>query len=163
MSRLKQIAVLPALTLALVFPLLTGSAQADTIACPELASAVQVGACPGEDELRLTYRGFCSDNQRMYDKEQVCLEYGIYRAAKNISLWESPDGRFSGYLSCDMSAQSRASARPAEIKLTRQGSLTLLACIYSNDAKLTYRTRSACVATVTTCAGDSAACTASCE
>ena len=140
-----------------------GSAFAETLTCPSAATLVQVGACPGEDDLRYTYRGYCSDNQRMYDKEQLCLDYETYRAAKNVSLWESPDGRFAGYLSCALSEGARAQLQARELSVSKQGALNKVACHYDQGVVLTYRSKQTCVAEATACATDASACKARCD
>ena len=153
------VSLVAAFMLALPMPVL-----AETIACPSLQSAVQVGTCPGEEELRYTFRGYCSDNKRMYDQgEQLCLDYGIYRAAKNVALWESSDGRFSGYLSCDTPKGARDAAQPIEVKVAVQGSVNQMSCIYANNDKLTHRTKARCTVAATACTSAAVACEASCD
>ena len=94
--KLRQL--LPALFLAA----LSLSAGAAPYACPDLSAAKQVNACPTEEELKHTYTGFCSDNAKAYAKEtDTCPRYEDYRAMKNTALWESGDGVFDGYVSCD--------------------------------------------------------------
>jgi hypothetical protein len=52
-----------------------------TLACPDLAAATQVNACPTEEELKHTYTGFCSDNARpMPIKPIPALRYEDYRS-----------------------------------------------------------------------------------
>ena len=43
------------------------AARADDVSCPTLTAAVQVAACPSDEELRLTFVGYCSDDARGYD------------------------------------------------------------------------------------------------
>lgn len=67
--------------------------MAGQYACPDLAAARQVNACPTEDELKHTYSGFCSDDKKVYGGEtDNCIRYADYRAMKNNALWESADG-----------------------------------------------------------------------
>lgn len=150
---------------ALFIALNAGVARADTVVCPsDMTGVIQLGACPSEEDLRLTFRGYCSDNQRMYDQgRQLCLDYETYRSAKNVSLWETADGKFDGYLSCDQSAQQRAEMRPNSIKVNIQGSVTRVVCSYREDAVLTHRTKAKCVVDQGTCATDPNACKAICE
>jgi hypothetical protein len=75
----------------------TTAAKGETLFCPDLAAAVQVGACPSEEELRYTFTGYCSDNARLYDPDTVtCSDYKHYRRLKNVALWESRDGSLPG-------------------------------------------------------------------
>lgn len=50
-------------------------AMAAAVACPDLATAVQVGACPAEEELKYTFTGYCSDDARAYKGDtDVCTD-----------------------------------------------------------------------------------------
>lgn len=142
--------------------LLSSPLQAADLSCPDLASAVQVAPCPSEAELRYTYNGFCSDNSRLYGRDiLLCANYEDYRAAKNIALWESADGEFSGYLSCNVEPASIHASQPLTMTLQRQRGLSLLHCDYENDHRLTHRTRAQCTVEVADCQQDN--CRARCE
>ena len=141
------------------------AASAADLACPDLATLVQVNACPTEEELQYTYTGYCSDNAMAYgNKTDPCVRYADYRKLKNLALWESPDGRFDGYVSCDLPTAQWQGAKPNGIRQTSQGRITRLICSYPQGIQLTYRTRETCViADAQACAGNSAACTATCN
>ncbi|MCL4182568.1 MAG: hypothetical protein KJ011_03880 [Burkholderiaceae bacterium] len=120
-------------------------AIASTLTCPDLADARPVTACPGEEELRYTFIGFCSDNARLYDgRVDDCTDFARYRKSKNIALWESADGEFSGYPSCDLPPETIRAARPARIAVQRKGAVTQLICEYGNGIRFTHRTRATC-------------------
>jgi hypothetical protein len=140
-------------------------AFAATVTCPNLAQAVQVGACPAEEELRYTYAGFCSDDTKAYKGEtDVCTDYRLYRALKNVALWESGDGVFNAYVSCDLPAGKLKGARAAAIKVGKQGKITQLVCSYGDGISFTWRTRAECrVDAGANCAADPASCRADCE
>ena len=139
-------------------------ALAETVACPELASVVEVGACPGEEDLQYTFKGYCSDNARLYDKgDQVCTDYALYRQMKNVSLWETRDGRFAGYVPCEAAASRLAKARAVSLTVGKQGSVTRVACGYDSGVTFTHRTKARCTAVVADCAGAPGTCQASCE
>lgn len=126
---------------------LAGSAwaQMQTVSCPDLAAAVQVGACPAEEELQHTFTGYCSDNAKAYAKEtDECVDYRLYRKLKNIALWESADGDFSGYVSCDLPVNQLKAAKAGGIKLAKQGSITRVICNYGDNLNFTYRTKAEC-------------------
>jgi hypothetical protein len=139
--------------------------QAAPISCPELASAVQVGTCPTEEELRYTYTGYCSDNARMYEKtDSPCANFESYRTLKNTALWESADGEFSAYLNCATAATQIRAARPSALALVRQGNITQVVCRYGESVTFTHRTRATCRAEdAARCSSDASACTASCD
>lgn len=152
----------------LVLALLLGAALpalAETIACPDPARAVQVATCPSEEELKYTYNGFCSDDRRLYAKDyDTCASYENYRREKNVALWESADGAFQAYLSCDLPAGALKNLKPVSISVGKQGKLTRLACSYGEKITFAYRTKAQCkVQGGGNCAADANACKASCE
>jgi hypothetical protein len=140
-----------------------GAVRAEIIGCPELKTAVQVGACPSEEDLRYTFKGYCSDDARMYDREeQLCTDFALYRKKKNASLWETPDGRFSGYVSCEP-LDPLSTARAVRLAVSKQGSVTRVACGYDTGVTFTHRTKAKCVVVIADCAGQPEACKAECE
>jgi hypothetical protein len=125
---------------AAVFPAFAGE-----IACPDLASAVQVATCPSEEELKYTYTGYCSDNARLYGKDkETCATYENYRKLKNVVLWESADGAFHAYLSCNLAPAAIKAAKPRRVEVGKAGQLTRVACDYGDDIVFAHRTRAAC-------------------
>ncbi len=141
----------------------TGLVQAETIGCPELATAVQVNACPTEEELQYTFKGYCGDNARMYDKgDQVCTDFALYRLMKNVSLWETKDGRFDGYVSCETGPVPLAEGRAVKLVVSKQGSVTRVACSYDVGVTFTHRTKAKCTAAAE-CSSAPGSCKAECE
>ncbi len=153
------------LVLALGCALGTFPALADTLACPDPAAAMQVATCPSEDELRYTFTGYCSDNARLYGRDtDTCANYQNYRKIKNVALWESADGVFQAYISCDLPSGALKNLKPAAIAVSKQGKLTRLACSYPEGILFTHRTKAQCkVQGDGNCAADPAACKASCD
>lgn len=151
--------------LAVLAGLSAAGARAETIACPDLSTAVQVGNCPTEDELVFTFNGYCSDNARMYSKDAgVCTNYRHYRKMKNVVLWESADGTFQSYLSCDLPAATIKAAKAGGMAIARQGSMTRLLCTYGEEITFAHRTKAACRPEGDgNCGADPAACKASCN
>ncbi len=138
-------------------------AAAKDVACPDLASAVQVASCPSEEELRYTFMGYCSDNARMYSKDDNCASYETYRKLKNIALWESADGEFQAYVSCDLSPAITKAAQPQKISVGKAGKLTRLACDYGEGIVFTYRTRAQCTVSGDGACAPGAPCKARCD
>ena len=141
------------------------AALAETLPCPSLSSAVQIGACPNEAELKYTFNGYCSDNARLYGKaSDTCTDYQQYRSLKNTALWETAGGTFHAYISCDLPAASVKSAEATRISLAKQGKISQLVCDYRDGIVFTYRTRSECrLEGDGHCDSQGAACKASCE
>lgn len=130
---------------ALLLASLSLTASAVTLVCPDLSGAAQVNACPLEEELKYTYNGFCSDTAKAYaNQTDSCLRYEDYRAMKNVALWESKDGVFDGYVSCDLPAAQVKALKPTAMQVERQGKLTKLLCSYANGVNFTYRTKGTC-------------------
>ena len=152
------------LSLAL-FALAPQLAAAATVACPDLAGAVQVASCPAEEELRYTFSGYCSDDGKAYRGEtDVCKDYQLYRKLKNVALWESADGNFSAYVSCDRPPAQVKAAKAVSVRVAKQGKITLLVCGYGDGLNFTWRSRAECkVEAGADCAANPAACKASCE
>lgn len=157
------------LTLLLLLGPALQAARAGTVACPDLGSAVQVAACPAEEELKYTFTGYCSDNARTYKGDSdVCTDYQRYRQLKNVALWESGDGVFNAYVSCDMPAEAVKGARVSRVRVVRQGKMTHLVCSYREDLSFTWRTRAECRVEGggeggVECAANPSACKASCN
>ncbi len=147
------------LGLALAVPVM-----AATVSCPDLATAVQVAACPAEEELKYTFTGYCSDDGKAYRGDtDVCTDYQRYRKLKNVALWESADGVFNAYVSCDRSPASVKAARVSAVRVGKQGKMTQLGCGYGEGISFTWRTRAECKLEAGNCAADPAACKASCD
>jgi len=157
----KRAQLLPALFLFSV-ALSAGAAQ---LACPDVGAIKQVNACPAEEELKHTYSGFCSDDKKVYAGDtDNCMRYKDYRAMKNTALWESADGSFDGYVSCDLPQAKLKALKATGMKVSRQGSITKVVCSYPNGVNFTHRTKAACkVEDEKACAADADACRASCD
>lgn len=155
-------------TLSLALPLLPAQA-AEPLACPTLASAVQIDACPSDEQLRGGFVGYCSDNRRLYAADHdTCSRFENYRKLKNVALWEAgPDGAWQGYLSCDAPRERLQSARLQSVTVSRQGTVTRVACQYGEaDEGLTlaHRTKARCtVLAEPACTADPSACRVRCE
>lgn len=150
-----------AMLAAAVFP----HAQAGTVLCPDLATAVQVGTCPSEEELKYTFTGYCSDDAKAYRGEtDVCTDFQQYRKLKNVAMWESADGVFDAYVSCELPKDALKAAKLSGVRVAKKGKLTQLICSYANGVSFIYRTRAQCaVDTGADCSASPGACTAHCE
>ena len=140
-------------------------AGAEALRCPDVSVAVQVGTCPSEAELAYTFGAYCGDNKRMYEiGDTVCESYENYRRFKNVVLWESADGQFDGYVSCDLPAAALRAAVLERMTVSSKRGLTRVACGYSDGVNLAHRTRAACeIEDVAGCAADASACQAECQ
>lgn len=133
--------VLVLLGLAAALPV----AMAATVVCPDVAKAVQVGTCPSDEELKYTFTGYCSDDAKAYKGEtDVCTDFQLYRQLKNVALWESADGVFDAYVSCELPKDTLKLSKLTSARVTQQGKLTLLTCSYGQGVNFVYRTRAQC-------------------
>jgi hypothetical protein len=120
-------------------------AVAGELACPDLAAAVQVATCPSDEELKYTFTGYCSDNERMYGKsDATCTSFENYRKLKNVALWESADGEFQAYVSCDLAPAAIKAAKPVRVAVGKAGKLTRVACDYGGGIAFAHRSRATC-------------------
>ncbi len=145
--------------------LLSLPVAASELSCPDMAALVQVNGCPTEEELQYTYTGYCSDDSMAYSgKTDPCVRYADYRKLKNVALWESADGHFDGYVSCDLPEAQWRKLRPTGIELAMKGKIARIVCTYPQGIALTHRTRENCtVADAQACAANPAACRATCN
>lgn len=140
------------------------AAAAEVFACPTLTTVTPVGNCPTAEELRYTFTSYCSDNQRMYDKDDTCTSFEKYASLKNVSLWETPDGSFQGYLPCGMGPDQVKTSKALQIGLGKQGSITRVVCEYENGISMVRREKGNCtVAGDRACTADGMGCKVSCE
>lgn len=152
--------------LLLLLTLGTSAFAGGSLSCPDLAKAVQVGACPSEEELRYTFSGYCSDDSKAYRGEtDSCTDYALYRQMKNVALWESADGAFDAYVSCELPKGELQQAKASAVRVGKAGKITQLVCSYSNGINFTHRTRAQCVvdAAAAECATNAAGCKAHCD
>lgn len=153
------------LTWLLALCALPATAVAQQLSCPAPATLVQVAPCPTPEQLRAGFIGYCSDNARMYGADRdTCSSMDNYLRLKNVARWESSDGEFQGYLSCQPGTGAAALLAPAVMSIARQGNVTRVVCRYGDAATLTYRTKARCTLhDAAACAADAAACRATCE
>ncbi|MBI5163635.1 MAG: hypothetical protein HY985_07015 [Magnetospirillum sp.] len=138
--------ILPAAAFVLAAALVLPAARAaETVTCPDLATAVQVGTCPSDADLRIAFDGHCSADSRMNDKagEQLCLDFQRFRKEKNVALWEA--GAFQSYLSCD--PLPRLSGPAVEMRVTKVGTITRVVCTGADGTEFAYRTKATCTVT----------------
>lgn len=153
------------LALTLLVGLALPAARAATMSCPELDTAVQVGACPAEEALQSAFTGRCGGGDvTAKDDPDVCSDYLRYRKLKNVARWEAADGVFNADLSCDLPTLGVRQARVAAVKLVKQGKITLLVCNYADGVSFIRRTRAKCqLEAPDDCVSNPAGCRARCN
>ncbi|MEO5338345.1 MAG: hypothetical protein H7841_15865 [Magnetospirillum sp. WYHS-4] len=126
------------LPLAALFLFAAVAARADgTLACPDLAGARQVGNCPTDADFAAQMDALCGD-------DAMCLDnFKIVKQVRNVALWETPDGAFSGYISCALPPDGVPAAKLEGLYLIRK-EMTGVTCLYSGNVKMSYRTKETC-------------------
>jgi hypothetical protein len=148
-------------TLALLLTAFASHAQ--TLSCPQPGQLRQINACPTEEQLRANFHGFCGDDSKAYQGQTgPCSDYQVFRRLKNTALWESADGAFDGYLSCETASPASALPPLSGVRVEKKGPITALVCQYGPDTQLTHRTRKACTVPAA-CASDPAQCQVVCQ
>ena len=166
--------ILMALFLGVFVTVGTGPATAGTeYSCPDLSQAKQVLDCPTDEELRRMFRSTCGGENAPDAKEpELCDAFAEFKRQKNNALWESADGEFMGYLTCNRPPEEIKKAKAAGIGIGRRGKLTKISCVYDGGVKMTRRTRETCTVPgmeigkrgpMPTCGPDPATCKVVCE
>jgi len=149
--------------------LLPVSAEAGNVvlACPDLARAEQLGACPSDKELRANYRKTCPT---FMEKRGDCRPFESFARGKNKSLWGalSGDEEFLSYLSCAQPALSIKAAKPMSVtaKCDLKSGRCIAQCGYQNNITFNLRVKGACKTSTgqkVDCSKDPKACTVTCE
>jgi hypothetical protein len=124
--------------------LTTSSVRAAEYVCPDLSQAVPLGECANAQQLEYTYAGYCSDDKRIYDKDDgdICVTLENYKKIKDNVLWEA--GAFQGYQHCGTPQSSIAAAKPTGVKIAASGKITRLICSYDGANDMVLRLRGQC-------------------
>lgn len=109
----------------------------ETVVCPTLEGIKQVGSCPTEKELDQTLEAVCSD-------DPVCIaSFKVVRQRKNVALWETADGVFTGSVSCALPPGTAQAAKLEAVYLIRR-ELTGINCLYEKGIQFHRRTKAIC-------------------
>lgn len=115
--------------------------------CPDISKSVKVGGCPSDDELIRMFSNNCgwrdTENDNPYAKG-ICKNYSVFRKAKNTALWESDDGEYSGYLSCDTKENEIKASKLVKISISQKREWFRVICSYEGGSELVLRTREMC-------------------
>lgn len=158
----------------MILTLLAHPLQAETVLlCPDMAQAKQVGECAAEDEIKSMFKrtfGLSCDPQAKDSME--CEKYAQFKMKKYSALWESSDGVFMGYVTCNSSAAEISKAKPSSVSISQKNGLHKITCKYQEGVSLSMRTRNDCrvtdatgatVITRASCKGDASNCKIVCD
>ena len=134
--------------LYLILLFVTQAAWAEIVyTCPDISKSVKVGDCPSDDELKRMFRNTCgwrdTENKNPHS-EGVCKSYSLFKKAKNTALWESADGEFDGYLSCDKKENEIKASKLVKISINQKREWDRVICTYEGGSRLVVRTRKTC-------------------
>lgn len=116
-----------------------------TIMCPDLAQVNQVMECPAESEVKRQFKKSCGfEHDPDAVRPELCDSYKEFKRRKYTALWESVDGEFMGYVSCDLPPEKAKMAKSTGVAVSQKKGMYKVACKYEDDIKLNFRTRSVC-------------------
>ncbi|MES9963229.1 MAG: hypothetical protein ABW116_06790 [Candidatus Sedimenticola sp. 20ELBAFRAG] len=134
------------LTMSMIALILSGPVMAGkTIQCPDLSQAKQLVDCPAEAEMERYFKKHC-DFERDPDakKPELCDSFKEYKRRKFNAMWESSDGEFMGYLSCDAPPAELKKRQQTSVAVSQKNGLYKIVCGYEGGSRLIMRTRSVC-------------------
>jgi len=115
--------------------------------CPDIAQTRQVADCPSQAELEHLYYSSCGSRDTKEENlhaKGICKSFDMFKQKKNTALWESADGEYFGYVSCNTPAAEIKSGKLMSISLLRRGVMDKITCSYVGGARFTLRTRQNC-------------------
>ncbi len=115
--------------------------------CPDISKSAKVGSCSSDDELKRMFSNTCGWHDTENDNPHasgICKNYSLFRKVKNTALWESGDGRFNGYLSCDTKENEIKASKLIKISIGQKLEWSRVICSYEGGSELVLRTRGIC-------------------
>lgn len=115
--------------------------------CPDISNSVKVGECPSEDDLLRMFSSTCGSTDTQKENPHAkgfCKNYSMFRKVKNTSLWESGDGEYMGYLSCDSTENKIKASKLVKISIGQKRVIDRVICTYEGGFELALRTRETC-------------------
>ncbi|MCB2103058.1 MAG: hypothetical protein KDE22_19435 [Rhodobacterales bacterium] len=141
---------LAALFLSLILPVLGAAAPAAAetrVACPSLAQAIPVGACPSAEEIKAMFRATCGVEQNPNARNpKPCDTLAAFAETKDFQLWEveTPDGVYLDYLGCGLEPAQVRDAAVRSVRLMKSGTMTTVACDYGGEIIFGLRRKGVC-------------------
>ena len=115
--------------------------------CPDITQAKQVAECPAEDELIQMFFSTCGSRDTEKENPHAkgfCKSYQMFLQRKNTALWESADGEYLGYVTCNIPAERIKAGKLNSISLLQRGTMDKISCSYEEGTVFTLRTRQNC-------------------
>ncbi len=115
--------------------------------CPDISQARQVGDCSSEEELIRMFASACGPRTMPGedpDATEQCKSFEKFKQRKNTALWESADGGYMGYVTCNRPAAKIKKAKFLSINLGTKRVMDKIICSYEGGVNLILRTRESC-------------------
>ncbi len=132
---------------AIVFLMAQPVSAESVYICPDISKAVQVADCPAEEELKHMFSSTCGaaeTNSKDQKVSGMCKSFEAFKQRKNTALWESADGEYMGYVTCNVPATQIKAGKLLKISLAHVGVMDKLICTYEGGTELALRTRKSC-------------------
>jgi hypothetical protein len=132
----------------LILLFVTQVAWAESVyTCPDISKSAKVGGCSTDDELKRMFSNICgwqdTEKENPHAKG-ICKNYSLFKKVKNTALWESGDGRYDGYLSCDTKESKIKTSKLVKISISQKREWNRVICTYEGGSELVLRTREIC-------------------
>jgi len=115
--------------------------------CPDISKSAKIGGCSSDDGLKRMFNATCgwqdTEKENPHAKG-ICKNYSLFKKAKNTALWESSDGKFDGYLSCDKKENEIKASKLVKISTSWKREWNRVICTYEGGSELVLRTRETC-------------------
>jgi len=115
--------------------------------CPDISKSAKVGGCSSDEELIRMFSNTCgwqdTENENPHAKG-ICKNYNLFRKARNTALWESGDGKYDGYLSCDKKESEIKASKLVKISVAQKKKYHRVICSYEGGSELVFRTHEIC-------------------
>ena len=115
--------------------------------CPDISKSAKVGDCPSDKELKRMFSASCGWQDTEKDNPHakgICKNYSLFSKVKNTALWESSDGKYDGYLSCDKKENEIKASKLVKISIGQKKQMNRVICSYEGGSELVLITRENC-------------------
>ncbi len=115
--------------------------------CPDITQVRQVADCPTEKALEKMFFSTCGSRDTKKENPHAkgfCKTYAMFKQVKNTALWESADGEYLGYVTCNMPAEKIKAGKLVSMSLLQRGRMDKITCSYEEGTIFTLRTRQTC-------------------
>ena len=146
---------------------MTASATDVVLACPDLSTAQQLGACPSEKDLRALYTATCP---KLLQKRGECKPFEAFARSKDKALWaaQSQNEEFLSYIQCKQTPEVVKASKAVRVgvKCDMKSGRCEARCGYENGVSFSLRVKGSCQTATRQpidCTDDPQSCVVKCE